>query len=84
MLCYTLALIPVSLTPVVLHQAGVIFAGGAIILGLAFVLAALGFLRQPSTTTARRVLHVSLIYLPILLALLLVECLAGTTFAWIP
>jgi len=55
-----------------------------IILGLAFVLAALGFLRQPSTTTARRVLHVSLIYLPILLALLLVECLAGTTFAWIP
>jgi heme o synthase len=84
MVCYTLALIPASLTPVVLHQAGLFFAAGAVILGLAFVLAALGFMRQASATTARRVLHVSLIYLPMLLALLLLECFAGPAFAWLP
>src|SRR5262245_54849705 len=47
MLCYSLALIPVSLTPVLLSQAGLFFAAGAVILGLVFVLAALAFMRQP-------------------------------------
>ncbi len=84
MVSYSLALIPVSLTPVVLNQAGLFFAAGAVILGLAFVSAALGFMRQASTAAARRVLHVSLIYLPVLLALLLLESVAGPAYAMFP
>jgi protoheme IX farnesyltransferase len=84
MVCYCLALIPVSLTPVVLNQAGMFFAAGAFILGLAFVFAALGFMREVSTVAARRVLHVSLIYVPVLFALLLVESVAGPAFALLP
>ena len=84
MLCYSLALLPVSLTPVLWNQAGVFFAAGAVILGLAFALSAFGFMRQASNATARRVLHVSLLYLPMLLALLLLESVAGPAFALIP
>jgi len=55
-----------------------------VILGLAFALSAFGFMRQASNATARRVLHVSLLYLPMLLALLLLESVAGPVFALIP
>jgi protoheme IX farnesyltransferase len=77
MVCYSLALIPVSLISVLWNEVGLFFAAGAVILGLAFTLSALGFMRQPSDTAARRVLHVSLLYLPMLLALLLLESVAG-------
>jgi protoheme IX farnesyltransferase len=73
MVSYCLVLIPVSLTPVLAHQAGPIYVLGALCLGLFFLHGALAFLRTSSLAQARQVLRASLIYLPALLALLLLE-----------
>jgi heme o synthase len=73
MVSYSLALIPVSLSPVLFGQAGWLFAVGAFVLGMSFLLATFGFMREASTASARRVLHASLIYLPAIFALLLLE-----------
>jgi heme o synthase len=65
-----LALLAVSLLPTLIGLTGGVYFVGALALGLAFV--ALGGLQAlaPSTTSARRVLYASLLYLPALLALL--------------
>jgi protoheme IX farnesyltransferase len=65
-----LALLAVSLLPTLIGLAGGVYFIGALLLGLTFV--ALGGLQAlaPSTTSARRVLYASLLYLPALLALL--------------
>lgn len=73
MLTYSLALLPVSLLPALFQQAGLVYLLGALVLGLGFALASFGFLREKSNATARRVLHASLLYLPLLLTLLLLE-----------
>jgi heme o synthase len=71
MLLYCLTLIPISLLPVYFKQAGMAYAAGALLLGMIFLGAILGFCREKSTPRARRVLHASLVYLPVLLAILL-------------
>jgi protoheme IX farnesyltransferase len=70
---YCLALIPASLAPVVLGSAGVAYLGGALLLGLGFLASGLRFRRRRSAEQARRVLRASLLYLPGLLALLLLD-----------
>ena len=72
MAVYCLALIPVSLLPALTRQAGPLYLAGAVVLGLCFLLTALGFVREASVPQARRVLRASLIYLPVLLGLLLI------------
>ncbi len=72
MVWYCLALILVSLLPVVLRQAGLVYAAGASLLGLFFLYRAVGFCLEPTNVQARRVLRASLLYLPLLLALLVV------------
>ena len=65
-----LALLAVSLLPTLVGLAGGVYFAGALVLGLAF--AALGAWQAavPSLGGARRVLYASLLYLPVLLALL--------------
>jgi protoheme IX farnesyltransferase len=77
MVSYCTALIPVSLTPVVLHLAGPVYLAGALVLGLGFLSCTIGFLRRRSVPQARRVLRASLVYLPAVLGLLLLEGLSG-------
>jgi protoheme IX farnesyltransferase len=72
MTVYCLALIPVSLVPVLLGRAGPPYLAAALVLGLGFLAAALGFARTASAARARRVLWASLAYLPLLLAVLLI------------
>jgi protoheme IX farnesyltransferase len=73
MASYCLALIAASLVPVALGQAGMVYLVGALVLGLGFLGTALAFTRRVSSAHARRVLRASLVYLPVLLALLLLE-----------
>jgi protoheme IX farnesyltransferase len=73
MILYCLALLAVSLQPVLLGEAGLLYLGGAVLLGLTFLATALGFQRWRSHCQARRVLRASLLYLPGLLALLLLD-----------
>ncbi len=73
MLLYSFALVPISLLPVWLHEAGAMYGFGALGLGVYFLRACGGFALVPSQAKARKVLHASLVYLPSVLALLLVE-----------
>ncbi len=79
MVSYCLALIPVSLTPALLGVAGPVYCVGVTTLGLAFLGSAIGFTRCLSAGAARRVLFVSLVYLPGVLFLLLAD---GRSLPW--
>jgi len=59
--------------PFLLGQVGGGYLIGAGLLGVGFLGFAVGFMRNRSVDQARRVLKASLIYLPALLALLLVN-----------
>ena len=63
-------LLGVSLLPTLIGLAGGIYFTGALVLGLAFIAAGVMQARRPSTSSARWVLFASLLYLPVLLALL--------------
>jgi protoheme IX farnesyltransferase len=81
MLTYCLALLPASLAPTLFGGAGAVYLTGAILLGLGFLASAVGFARARSNSQARRVLRASLVYLPALLALLVLDGLMGSP-AW--
>ena len=79
-LLYSLGLIPVSLTPTLLGMSGTIYAGGAIVMGIAYCyfgvrLARLGLpMNAPrSKQHARQLLRASVIYLPLLFALMMIN-----------
>jgi protoheme IX farnesyltransferase len=73
MILYCLTLFPVSLLPVLSGSAGPVYLAGAVLLGAGFLAPALGFGRHKDVTQARRVLRASLLYLPGLLALLVLD-----------
>ncbi len=77
MVGFCIALVLVSLAPAVLVHAGWVYAVGALLLGGHFLASTLAFLREASTRQARRVLRASLFYLPLLLALLLLQGVTG-------
>jgi len=71
MVCYCLALLAASLTPLVLGGGGPVYLAGALSLGIGFLACAVCFAHYRSIARARVVLRASLIYLPALLMLLL-------------
>jgi protoheme IX farnesyltransferase len=73
MVGYSLALLAASLAPSALGWAGGVYLLGAVVLGVGFLTCALGFLHTRSAARARRVLRASLLYLPALFAVLLVD-----------
>jgi len=82
-LFYLVALIPVSLTPTLLHMAGRAYFVGALALGLAFLWTGvhLAKLKMPpgkprSKQRARQVLIASVFYLPLLFALMMLNAVA--------
>jgi heme o synthase len=78
MVGFCLALVVVSLAPVVFIHAGMFYLVGASLLGGLFLASTIAFARNASIPQARLVLRASLIYLPLLLALLLLEGLASS------
>ncbi|MFO1095729.1 MAG: UbiA family prenyltransferase [Planctomycetaceae bacterium] len=70
---YALALIPVSLLPREQGLAGNVYAVTALVLGAWYAAASLRFAQRGTEASARRLLRVSLVYLPILLAVLLFD-----------
>ncbi len=69
------ALIPVGFVAVWVGLAGWLYAVGATLLGVMFVRKTLGFARDRNDRQARRVLRASLVYLPGVLVLLLIDAL---------
>jgi protoheme IX farnesyltransferase len=68
-----IALLPVSLLPTFLGMAGGVYFFGALALGLAFIAFALGLALGRRRSAARRLLLASVTYLPLLLALLVLD-----------
>jgi protoheme IX farnesyltransferase len=73
MIGYCLALVAASLLPVVVGGAGPLYLAGALLLGIGFLACTVGFSLRRSTARARAVLRASLVYLPALLTLMLLD-----------
>jgi len=70
---YTIALLMVSLCPFLFNLTGPVYLAGALILGLAFVWCAFRFARERTVARARQLFYVSLAYLPLLLAVMVLD-----------
>jgi protoheme IX farnesyltransferase len=70
---FSLVLLAVSLVPTLIGMAGWLYFFGTFSLGLLMLVAALGFARNRSTTNARCLLKASILYLPLLLASIILD-----------
>ncbi len=70
---HALGLLTVSLCPFLFRLAGVWYLAGAIILGTIFLWCAIRFSRELSLSRARQLFFASIIYLPLLLVLLVLD-----------
>jgi protoheme IX farnesyltransferase len=71
--CYTLALLVVSVCPYLFNLTGPTYLIGALILGLTFAGFAFQFARDRTVTRARQLFYASLVYLPLLLAVMVLD-----------
>jgi len=72
-LLYSLALLPVSLLPTLRGDAGAVYAVAALLLGLVYAAASLRFALRETRERARAVVLTSLVYVPALLTLTLID-----------
>ncbi|HJQ73491.1 MAG TPA: heme o synthase, partial [Gaiellaceae bacterium] len=72
-----LALVPVALLPTLVGLAGPIYFLVALLLGLGFLWSAVALARTGTAHDARRLLFASLVYLPVLLAVMALDKLAS-------
>jgi len=72
-LLHALALLPVSLAPFFFHLAGPVYLAGALALGLAFAWFAAQFARFLTISRARQLFYASILYLPLLLAVMMLD-----------
>lgn len=70
---HTLGLLPISLTPFLLQLAGPIYLAGAVVLGVAYLWCAIQFGRRLDAGAAKRLFFASIIYLPLLLTVLVLD-----------
>jgi len=70
---YTLMLLPISLLPTVLGISGKVYLYGAVILGLLFLYSSVRAALSKSRQEARRLLLASVIYLPLLFILMVIN-----------
>ena len=70
---FTLLLLPVSLMPAWLGQAGVVYLVGATLVGLAFLLCGARLAHSRSNALARSLVLASVVYLPLLFVLMMVD-----------
>jgi protoheme IX farnesyltransferase len=70
---YALALLPISLCLFLFHLTGQVYLIGALVLGVAYVWFAIQLARELTVGRARQLFYASIIYLPLLLALLVFD-----------
>jgi len=70
---HTLLLLPVSLCPFLFHLAGPFYLAGAILLGLGYLWCAIRFAKRLDIPSARKLFLASILYLPLLLIMLVVD-----------
>jgi protoheme IX farnesyltransferase len=70
---HTLGLLPVSLCPFLFKLTGPVYLVGALILGVAFLWFAIQFSRHLTVARARQLFYASILYLPLLLAVMVLD-----------
>lgn len=70
---FTIMLVPVSLAPFFLHFAGILYLVGALLLGIWFLWKSIAAARAKTNESARSLLLASVIYLPVLFILLVID-----------
>lgn len=70
---FAIMLLPISLAPFFVATSGWFYLGGAIILGLWFLYESVSMAREKSNKSAKRLLLVSVIYLPLIYGLMVVN-----------
>ncbi len=70
---HTLGLLPVSLCPFLFGVTGPVYLVGALVLGLAFLWFAIQFARHLTVSRARQLFFVSILYLPLLLTVMVLD-----------
>ncbi len=76
MLLYTVVLLPLTVSPYFFGATGLVYAGGAALLGVLFIASAIGVWREPDAAgdrRARKMFGFSILYLFLLFALLLAD-----------
>jgi len=71
---HTIALLPVSLCPFLFQLAGPIYLASAIALGAGYLACAIQFARRLDNAGARRLFFASIVYLPLLLIAMVLDC----------
>jgi protoheme IX farnesyltransferase len=71
--CHTLGLLAASLAPFLYGLAGPVYLGGAVALGAGFAGCALRFARERTPGRARALFYASILYLPILFCLMVLD-----------
>ncbi len=74
--CHTIGLLPVSMCPFLLKMVGPVYLVGAVLLGLGFIWCAFQFSRDLTMARARMLFFASIIYLPALLGLMVLDKIA--------
>jgi heme o synthase len=69
----SLALLFMALVPAIRGESGIVYLAGAVVLGGAFLCCSARFAFQRSTVSARQLLFASILYLPVLFALLALD-----------
>ncbi|MGZ5567152.1 MAG: heme o synthase, partial [Limisphaerales bacterium] len=70
---HTLGLLPISLCPFIFHLVGPLYLVGALVLGGGFLWYAFRFSRELSVARARALFYASILYLPLLLGLMVLD-----------
>lgn len=70
---YAALLLPAGLLPTAAGLAGVVCAAGSLVIGSVYLVSAWRFRRDVSDRTARKLMHASFLYLPVLLFLLVIN-----------
>jgi heme o synthase len=70
---YSAALVPVSMLPSLLGMTGVLYAASAVVLGMGFFWFGLACATAKTRADARRLFFASIIYLPVLLAVMMID-----------
>ncbi len=73
MLLGCLAMLPLGLLPTMLGISGVVYFAGAMICGLMFLATAIALVIRPTRSRAKWVFYASLVYLPAVLALMMID-----------
>jgi protoheme IX farnesyltransferase len=70
---HTLGLLPISLCPFLMKLAGPVYLFSALALGLTFIWLAIQFSRSLTLSRARQLFYFSILYLPLLLTVLVLD-----------